>query len=254
MPDYSYEALNKTGQRNTGTLTAATEREAAAMLDARGLFPLKVLPQRSAAEGRRFAGFGGGVGRRHIAVMFSQLADLLHSGVPMLKAIEVLERQSTNKRLCAILRDVRMKVADGTGLAQAMSMHPKAFDELAVSMVRAGQEGGFLEDVLKRIAVFVEHQEDLKSKVVGAMAYPAFLAVAMFLVINVLIIFFVPKFEPVFEKLKAKDELPWITEKLIAVSHFQQSWLGLVTGLLCAAGFVGFVMWTRRGGRLWADR
>ncbi len=254
MPDYSYEALNKTGQKNTGTLTAATEREAAAMLDARGLFPLKVSVTRSATEGRKIAGFGGGVGRRHIAVMFSQLADLLHSGVPMLKALEVLERQSSNKRLCAIIRDVRMKVADGTGLAQAMSLHPKAFDELAVSMVRAGQEGGFLEDVLKRVAVFVEHQEDLKSKVIGAMAYPAFLAVAMFFVINVLIIFFVPKFEPVFEKLRAKGELPWITEKLMAVSHFQQSWLGIGSAVLCAVGFVMFVMWTRRGGRLWADR
>src|SRR6476620_2253700 len=203
MPDCSYEALTKTGQRNTGTVTADNERAAAAMLDAKGLFPLKVNAARSATEGRQIAGFGGGVGRRHIATMFSQLADLLHSGVPMLKSLEVLERQSSNKRLCAILRDVRMKVADGTGLAQAMSLHPKAFDELAVSMVRAGQEGGFLADVLKRIAVFVEHQEDLKSKVVGAMAYPAFLATAMFFVINILIIFFVPKFEPVFEKLKA---------------------------------------------------
>lgn len=253
MPDFSYEALNKTGQKNTGTVTAASEREAAAMLDARGLFPLKVSATRSAAEGRQIAGFGGGVGRRHVAVMFSQLADLLHSGVPMLKALEILERQSTNKRLCAIVRDVRMKVADGTGLAQAMAAHPKAFDELAVSMVRAGQEGGFLEDVLKRIADFVEHQEDLKSKVIGALAYPAFLAVAMFFVINVLIIFFVPKFEPVFEKLKAKDMLPWLTEKLMAVSHFQQSWTGILSAVLFVAAVIGFISWTRRGGRLWAD-
>ena len=75
-------------------------------------------------------------------------------------------------------------------------------------MVRAGQEGGFLEDVLKRIADFTEHQEDLKAKVIGALAYPVFLAVAGFIVLNILVIFFVPKFEPIFEKLKEKGELP----------------------------------------------
>ena len=75
-------------------------------------------------------------------------------------------------------------------------------------MVRAGQEGGFLEDVLKRIADFTEHQEDLKSKVIGALAYPVFLAVVGFIVLNVLVIFFVPQFEPIFKKLEEKGELP----------------------------------------------
>ena len=128
--------------------------------------------------------------------------------MPLLRSLELLERQSTNTTLAVVLRDVRVKVADGTGLAQAMAVHPKVFNELAVSMVRAGQEGGFLEDVLKRIADFTEHQEDLKAKVIGALAYPVFLAVAGFIVLNVLVIFFVPKFEPIFEKLKEKGELP----------------------------------------------
>ena len=89
-----------------------------------------------------------------------------------------------------------------------MAQHPQVFNELAVSMVRAGQEGGFLEDVLKRIADFTEHQEDLKAKVIGALAYPVFLAVVGFIVLNILVIFFVPKFEPIFEKLEEKGELP----------------------------------------------
>ena len=154
---------------------------------------------------------------RHLATMYSQLADLLHSGVPLLRSLELLERQSTNPRLQAVIRDVRARVADGTGLAQAMAFHPKVFNELAVSMVRAGQEGGFLEDVLKRIANFVEHQEDLKAKVVGALAYPVFLAIAGFSVLNILVIFFVPKFEKIFEKLKEKGELPTLTTYLMGV-------------------------------------
>jgi general secretion pathway protein F/type IV pilus assembly protein PilC len=92
-----------------------------------------------------------------------------------------------------------------------MAKHPQAFNELTVSMIRAGQEGGFLEDVLKRVADFTEHQEDLKSKVIGSMAYPIFLAVVGFFILNILVIFFVPRFEPIFKKLEEKNDLPTVT-------------------------------------------
>ena len=248
MPDFDYTAMANSGGRTSGTITAGNEREAAGMLDARGLFPIKISAGR--VSGSR--GFGG-VGRRHIATMFSQLADLLHSGVPMLRSLEILEKQSSNKKLCAVVRDVRLKVADGTGLAQAMAQHPKVFDELAVSMVRAGQEGGFLEDVLKRVAVFVEHQEDLKAKVIGAMAYPVFLAFAGFSVLNILVIFFVPKFEPIFKKLEEKGELPWLTQQLTGFSHFLQSWKGGLTAALILFGIIYLVSWARGRGRRTAD-
>lgn len=252
MPDYTYEALSKTGQKSTGTVTANSEREAALMVDGRGLFPLKVALAKTQASAS--GGFGKKVKGRHLAVLYSQLADLLHSGVPLLRSLEILERQSTHPTLQAVLRDVRSKVADGTGLAQAMAQHPRVFNELAVSMVRAGQEGGFLEDVLKRVAHFVEHQEDLKAKVVGALAYPVFLAVVGFLVLNILVIFFVPRFETVFAKLKEKGELPTLTTYLMAFSHFLQSWTGIITVALLFCGFIAFVRWTRGAGREWADR
>jgi general secretion pathway protein F/type IV pilus assembly protein PilC len=117
-----------------------------------------------------------------------------------------------------------------------MGQFPKAFNELSVSMIRAGQEGGFLEDVLDRIAVFTEHQEDLKAKVIGALAYPVFLATTGFIVLNILIIFFVPRFQPIFEKLREKGELPWLTQALIAVSHtFQQYWYWVALVVLVVA-------------------
>src|SRR5438552_3022126 len=183
MPDFTYEALAKTGTKSTGTLTANSEREAALLLDARGLFPVRIAMARGqvAAGAKSLGFFAKKVKGRQLATMYSQLADLLHSGVPLLRCLDLLERQSANPTLQTVLRDVRAKVADGTGLAQAMGQHPYVFNELAVSMIRAGQEGGFLEDVLKRIATFVEHQEDLKSKVIGALAYPVFLAVVGFL-------------------------------------------------------------------------
>ncbi len=229
MPDFTYDALNRTGSKTSGTIAANTEREAALALDAKGLFPTRIALARTQAAG---GGLFSRVSARHLATFYSQLADLLHTGVPLLRSLELLERQSTNPKLQAVIREVRGKVADGTGLAQAMGQHPKVFDELAVSMVKAGQEGGFLEDVLKRISVFVEHQEDMKAKVIGALAYPAFLAFAGFAVLNILVIFFVPKFAPVFEKLKEKDELPGLTMALMGFSDFLRSWQGgVVTAL-----------------------
>lgn len=252
MPDFTYEALARTGAKSTGTIAANSEREAAMALDAKGLFPIRIAMSKTQAAGGGF--FAPKVKGRHLATLYSQLADLLHTGVPLLRSLELLERQGTNPTLQAVLRDVRGKVADGTGLAQAMAQHPKVFDELGVSMVKAGQEGGFLEDVLKRISGFVEHQEDMKAKVIGALAYPVFLALAGFTVLNVLVIFFVPKFEPVFAKLKEQNDLPTLTMGLMEFSAFLRSPGGIVAGVAGVAGLVAFVRWTRGSGRVWADR
>src|SRR5262245_55825575 len=252
MAEFTYEALSTAGVRSTGTLSANSEREAAAQLDARGLFPVHIGAVQASVGFRRL-GFTG-VGGRHKATFYSQLADLLRSGVPLLRSLDILERMGNKPALQAAIRDVRGKVADGTGLAQAMAMHPHIFDELAVSMVRAGQEGGFLEDVLKRIADFTEHQEDLKGKVVGALAYPIFLAGAGAIVLLVLFIFFIPKFKPIFARLEAKGELPSMTQVLMSFSAVLQTnwwWMGIVL----AAAVIGYLYWSRTArGRYITDR
>jgi general secretion pathway protein F/type IV pilus assembly protein PilC len=251
MPEFSYVALAQSGIRTQGNLTANSEREAMAMLDARGVFPVSITPIKAASKGM---GWGRRIKSKYMAGFYSQLADLLRSGVPLLRSLDILERQTSQPALGAVIREVRARVADGSGLAEAMAQHPRAFTELAVSMIRAGQEGGFLEDVLRRIAEFTEHQEDLKSKVAGALAYPIFLAIAGFLVLNVLVIFFVPKFEPIFKKLEEKDELPGLTSFLIGLSRLiQHNWywiLGLFIG-----GLIVFRQWARSdNGRLAMDR
>jgi general secretion pathway protein F/type IV pilus assembly protein PilC len=241
MPDFSFTALATTGIKSTGVITAGSEREAAAQLDAKGLFPITIAP--ATGGGGKFALFGG-VSGRQLATLYGQLADLLQAGVPLLRSLELLERSSTNKRLQSVLRDVRMNVAEGTGLAQAMGKHPRVFNDLVVSMVRAGQEGGFLEDVLERTAQFVEHQEEMKSKVIGSLAYPVFLMGAGFSVLAVLILFFVPKFEPIFDKLKAKGEMPPLTTMVLGTSNFLWAYWWLVLGGAVGA-VVGFVFWSR---------
>jgi general secretion pathway protein F len=240
MPEFSYEAMASSGMRTQGTLTANSERDAMSQLDSKGLYPLRIAPIKKAAAGSLFS-FGSGIKTRNLATMYMQLADLLHAGVPLLRSLDILERQSAQPALSEVLREVRAKVADGTGLAQAMGAYPHAFSELAVSMVRAGQEGGFLEDVLRRVADFTEHQEDLKSKVTGALAYPAFLAIFGSIVLIILIVFFVPKFEPIFVKLDEKGELPMLTVGLIAVSH-----LLIKYGIFVAIGVAGLLFLYRR--------
>jgi general secretion pathway protein F/type IV pilus assembly protein PilC len=120
-------------------------------------------------------------------------------------------------------------------------------------MVRAGQEGGFLEDVLKRIADFTEHQEDLKAKVTGAMAYPVFLAAIGFIVLNVLVIFFVPRFEPIFKKLEDKGEMPGLTVALVVVSHFLRDY-GIFLVAAAVVGWIALSRWAKSdSGRLAVD-
>src|SRR5262245_2993734 len=224
-----------------------------AMLDARGMFPVRIAASKSAATVSSRWSFGRRIRSRYMAAFYSQLADLLHSGVPMLGSLDILERQSSQPALSQVLREVRAKVADGTSLADAMARHPKAFNELAVSMVRAGQEGGFREDVLKRSADLTEHHEDLKAKVVGALAYPLFLAVTGLIVLNVLIVFFVPRFEPIFKRLEEKGDLPTLTQVLMSVSKMMQT-QGWLLVILVVVGIVFFRRWAATpNGRLRLD-
>lgn len=249
MPEYSYEAVAGSGQRSQGTLTAGSEHEVMTMLDARGLFPVRIQTVRK----RGMSKGGKRIRAYHLSTFYSQMADLLNSGVPLLRSLEIVERQSTIPAFAEVLRDVRARVADGDGLAQAMEQYPRTFSDLAVSMVRAGQEGGFLEDVLKRVAEFTDHQDDLKSKVIGAMVYPLFLITVGVVVLNVLVIFFVPRFEPIFEKLAQQNELPWLTEALIFVSHFMQRYF-LFVAIAGAVGFTFLLRWAKSdSGRMIVD-
>ena len=241
MPDFTYVARSPAGAQSSGTLTAASEREVMSLLDQRGLFPVQIQIVKSVAAGS--LGFKRRVKSRQLATLYAQLADLLHSGVPLLRSIEILERQSSAPALGEILKDVHARVADGTSLADALANHPRVFNELSISMVRAGQEGGFLEDVLQRIADFTDHQEDLKAKVVGAMAYPVFLSVIGTAIVFGLVIFLVPKFEDMFKAQAAAGELPTLTIMLLATSRFLQNNIILIL-IALGAGWYGLSKWT----------
>jgi general secretion pathway protein F/type IV pilus assembly protein PilC len=172
MPDFRYQARELSGKQVSGVLTATSEKDALSILAARSLFPMSVSlteqsKQQASAGSRR-------VPTRYLTVFYNQLSDLLKSGVPLLRSLQLLEDQTSNPVLRSVVQDIREQVADGTRLNDAMRRHPKTFNFLSISMVKAGEEGGFLEEVLSRIAVFNEHQEELRGRVTGAMVYPMF--------------------------------------------------------------------------------
>jgi type II secretory pathway component PulF len=247
MPDFAYIARDLTGQKVAGSITAATEREVISILSGRSLFPVKVTADKVAVTPNAHLKVRG----QMMATVYSQLAALLKSGVPLLKALAVLRDQTSHKNLKVILEEVYKRVEDGTTLADAMVRFPRAFSEMAINMVRAGGEGGFLEDALERVAAFTEQQEDLKGRTVSAMVYPLLLGSAGTIVVSVLIIFFVPKFAPMFKSLRDRGELPWATDLLLSFSSFCGHYGLWVLGIAAIVGlFLNFRLKTPEGRRL----
>lgn len=223
MPDFSYVARDAKGAKIEGRLTAQSAREVASVLAAKSMFLLRVQEEKAK---RSLLAFGrkGKVKGQIMAMLYNQLAALLRSGVPLLRSLNVLRDQSSNATLKEVLSDVCSRVEEGTNIADAMAKHPGAFSEMAINMTRAGAEGGFLEDALERVAKFTEDAEDLKARTIGAMAYPAFLGCAGSVVVAVLIIFFVPGFAKMFDRLRDEGQLPLATEILLGLSNFLRSY------------------------------
>lgn len=241
MPDFAYTARSLAGELLEGTLSAGSQREALAALSARDLFPVRV----EAAKGTVTAHDGSvRVPNSKVTPVYNQLAALLRSGVPLLRSLAVVREQASHKGLAAVLDDLYAQVEEGASLAEAMARHPRTFGELAVSMVRAGGEGGFLEDSLDRVAAFTEQQAELRGKVVGALAYPMILSVIGVLVVTGLVAFAVPMVAELFESMRERGQLPWLTEALLAVSGVLSRWGVLILIALAGAGYA-FANWAK---------
>ncbi len=234
MPDFAYIARDIHGQKVSGTVSAGSEREAINLLSGQSLFPVEVTNEKPAEMFRSRRRVGGQL----MATTYGQLASLQRSGVPLLRSINVLRDQTSNKALKDVLEDVHDGVEEGEPLADAMARHPRAFSEMCVNMVRAGSEGGFLEEALDRVAKFTEHQIDLRARTVGALIYPLILASFGTAIVTGLIIFVVPMFDNLFKDLRARNELPWLTEALLAFSNLLQSWGWLILIVVIVAGLL----------------
>jgi len=211
MPDFAYDALTTAGQRTHGVIEVKKEQ---------------------------------------IADFCVQLADLLTNGVPMLEALSILGEVSVHPRLKAAAGRIHDAVAEGTNLDQAMAAEPGIFTELTLSMVRAGQEGAFLEEALQRTAIFLRKQDEMRSKIVGALTYPLILGIVGTLITALMIVFMVPKFQPFFDRLEQSGQgLPLVTVLLLGISDLLMSF-----GWLLPLLVIGVVILLRRALRTDAGR
>jgi general secretion pathway protein F/type IV pilus assembly protein PilC len=250
MPEFVYTARTLGGEDVAGTIACGSRREMLQVLADKSLFPLHVA-ERPAQKWR----VRKRVKPQLLSSTLNQLADLLENGVPLLDSLRLLAEQSNHATLAEILTDVGDQVAEGTPLDQAMQRHASLFGSLTISMVRAGAEGAFLEDALKRTAKFMETQQELKARVKGAMIYPVFLASMGLTVTVVLVVFFVPKFSELFARLEQEGGgLPTVTVVLLTTSDVLGKY-----GLVLAGAIAGLVWWLRRlaateRGQLFVDR
>jgi general secretion pathway protein F/type IV pilus assembly protein PilC len=234
MANFDYIAKDAAGQQITGTMQAESEGAVLRALDDRKLYPVEVS---QAAAGSR--NMGGRVKLGDIGMMYGQLADLLRSGVPLLRSLDVLVKTATKKRLGEMIVKVRDDVSQGKTLAEALGNYPRTFTSLHAAMVRAGERGGFLEDVLANLSNFVERQDELRGKVLGALVYPLIVSGVGLVVVVGILIFLVPKFKPMF----AGISLPLPTQMLFALSDILINHIILMLAmvLLAALGVRAFL-------------
>src|SRR5688572_6156051 len=233
---FAYTALTNTGQKVGGSLEAESESAVLRSLEEKNLFPVSVSVR--GAQKTEQARRGKGVRKRDVGVMYGQLADLIGSGVPLLRALDTLVRSTPNRNLVLILREIRGAVADGKALNESMKQFPEVFPQLHISMVQAGERASMLETVTRSLSSFIERMDELQSKVLGAMIYPALLVTVGVGVMIGALIFFVPKFEPLLANVK--QALP--TKLIFTMSMVLRSYWHFVAIALAGAVFALFAV------------
>lgn len=223
MPTFQFEAMDATGQEIKDVIEAATEEEAQTTIRQMGYFVTKISVKKGAAKGaagpkkkRPFA--LGGAKTKHICTFTRQLSILQDAGLPILRSLKILENNNKPGKLKNALMDTCEEIESGATLSEAMSKSPKVFSRLYVNMIKAGEAGGALETILKRLADFLESAESLKRKVKGALIYPISVVIIAGLILTLIMIVIVPTFKKMFEEFEL--ELPTPTLLLIAMSDY----------------------------------
>ncbi len=233
MPTYSFEAKIPGGKTIKGQVNAPTEVEARVKLRAQKLIPVRIFIKGQKDNSNKQAGKVKG---KELQAFTRQFATLINSGIPVVQGLEILSDGIANPNLKLALDKTKAQISQGRKLADAMSDHPKVFDKLFVNLVKAGEEGGVLDTILERLAIYIEKAEKIKNKVKGAMFYPISIVVVAALVVTAILYFVIPQFESLFAE--AGQELPELTQMVIAISHFLRDYWYILFGSIFAALFV----------------
>jgi len=249
MPTFEYKAYDKEGNPKSGIVEAANEEAAAALLRDMNLtvvsLEMKVKPVWEITIPALRV-----VSQKEIVVFSRQLATMIKSGLTLVNALRILQEQTENKEFKKILDKIATDVEAGTNLSRAMSKHPKVFNKVYVTMIRSGEASGKLDEVFLRLADQLEKNYGMIAKIRSAMAYPAFILVALVAVAILMIVMVIPQLKSLFEE--SGIQLPWTTRLLLAVSNFFRDYWYIA--LLIIVGVVfGFRFWisTKEGRKSW---
>jgi type IV pilus assembly protein PilC len=226
MPTYKFEGMDTNGTEVKDTVDAANEEEAQQKVKAMGYFVTKLtaLGSKGGKKGKKKTAKSrksftiGGVSQKMLTIFTRQLSTLQDAGLPVLRSLRILEKQMKPSVLKNGLIDVVEDVESGMTLSEAFARQPKCFDRLYVNMVKAGEAGGALEVILKRLAEFKEKSQSLKKKIIGAIVYPAVVICVAVGILIFIMVFIIPKFKKIFDEFNL--QLPWMTKTLIGVSDW----------------------------------
>ncbi len=239
MATYAYTARDKAGTIRKGSVFAIDQTTAAANLMERGLHPILLKTQNKPTQGgaglTALLKFGNKVKLTEKVVFSRQFATMINAGVPITQSLSILQKQSSNKHLREVLADAAKRVEGGATLSSALAEHPDVFPSIYINMVKAGEAGGMLDQVLERLATQQEKDAEIVGKVKSAMIYPSVITAVTIGAFVFLMTVIVPKLSAIFEGLGG--QLPWYTKLLLLISHSLTSY-----GIFIAAGIATAVI------------
>jgi type IV pilus assembly protein PilC len=232
---FEWEGKDRNGKQVRGETRASGENQVQASLRRQGVFPTKIRKRRM-RSGKR-------IKPKDLAIFTRQLATMMKAGVPLLQSFDIVGRGNANASVTKLLNDIRTDVETGTSLSAAFRKFPMYFDNLYCNLVEAGEAAGILEQLLDRLAVYMEKTEAIKSKIKSALMYPASVVVVAFVVVAVIMIFVIPAFKSVFSSFGA--DLPAPTLFVIAMSEFFVSYWWLIFGGIGGGAYFFIQAWKR---------
>lgn len=254
MPIYQWEGIGRDGKTQKGSREGASQAAVITWLRQNQIRPRKVqVKSGGAAKAKKGGGWGGRVKEKEIVIFARQFATMIDAGLPIVQCLEILVAQQENAKFRKILGDVKQDVESGSTLAEALAKHPKAFDDLFVNLIAAGEVGGILDTILLRLAAYLEKVVKLKGKVKGALVYPSVVVVVSIIVVSVLLGFVIPVFENMFREM-GNAELPGPTRVVIGLSNGFKHYFIYVFIVVGAIGFSLVQFYRTPKGRLLIDR
>jgi type IV pilus assembly protein PilC len=232
---FEWEGKDRNGKQVKGEMRASGENQVKAFLRRQGIMPSRIKKRRMSS--------GKGIKAKDIAIFTRQLATMMKAGVPLLQAFDIVGRGNPNPSVTKLLNDIRSDVETGTSLSSSFRKFPLYFDNLYCNLVEAGESAGILDQLLDRLAVYMEKTEALKSKIKSALMYPISVLVVAFAVVAVIMIFVIPSFKQVFTSFGG--ELPAPTQMVIAMSEFFIAYWFLIFGGLGGGIYFFLQAWKR---------